>query len=90
MQEEKSIISKTYKPISLSDTATITFTKVINSGNLTINGRVSKNSAEVGQVSYNEKSGALIVKLTLKELTTLEQTALLKSLPGYINEILSE
>lgn len=77
-------------PISLSDAATVTFTKVINSGNTIVNGRVSKKSVEVGQVSYNEKSGAMIVKFALKELTEVEQTALLGSLPGYVNELLTE
>ena len=91
MQEEKSILSKTYTPVAVSESATVTFNKVTVSGNVTINGRIVRNSAEIGQVSYNTKSGALIVKLyPLTDLTTIDQSAILGSLPGYINELLTE
>ena len=59
MQEEKSILSKTYTPVAVSESATVTFNKVTVSGIVTINGRIVRNSEEIGQVSYNTKSGAL-------------------------------
>lgn len=91
MQEEKSILSKMYVPVSISDTVSAIFNKVTNSGHTMINGRIVKSSNEVGQISYNSKSGSLIVKVSsLENFTTEEQSSLFGSIPGYINEILTE
>lgn len=83
--------SKSYSPVAVTDSVTISFTKVTNGGEVVVSGRATKQGKEAASVNYYGKNGSLVVSLRpLSVLDLSEQAALLGAVPGYINEILTE
>lgn len=83
--------SKSYSPVTVCDSVSLAFTKTVSSEGVVISGRVAKQGKETGTVNYYGKNDSLVISLRPSEALDLsEQTAVLGSVPGYINEILSQ
>ena len=79
-----------YNPEKISEETTVCFTKVTNAKGVTIQGKVMKNEAEVGSVSYDEKGGFFITSLKpVSALTDEEVETLYQKIPGFLTEMLS-
>ena len=70
--------SKSYSPVAVCDSVSLAFTK-------------TKQGKEAGTVNYYGKNDSLVISLRPSAVLELpEQTAVLGSVSGYINEILIE
>lgn len=83
--------SKSYSPVAVCDSVSLAFTKTVSSEGVVVSGRVTKQGKEAGTVNYYGKNDSLVISLRPSAVLELpEQTAVLGSVPGYINEILIE
>lgn len=91
MQEKTTNSTVNDNPEVISEETTVHFTKVTNANGVTIHGKVMKNDAEVGTVSYDEKGGYFITSLKpVTALTDVEVETLYQKIPGFKKEMLSE
>lgn len=80
-----------YDPEVINESTAIHFTKVTNANGNTLYGKIIKDDAEVGNVSYDEKGGYLITSLKpYASLTGEEVDAIYAKVPGCVREALSE
>ena len=90
MQEKTTNSTVNYSPEKISEETSVYFTKVTNANGVTIHGKVMKNDAEVGTVSYDEKGGYFITSLKpVTALTDDEVETLYQKIPGFKKEMLS-
>ncbi|MBQ8769660.1 MAG: hypothetical protein IJZ60_00660 [Bacteroides sp.] len=90
MQEKTTNSTVNYNPEKISEETTVCFTKVTNAKGVTIHGKVMKNDAEVGSVSYDEKGDFFITSLKpVSALTGEEVETLYQKIPGFKKEMLS-
>ena len=91
MKKKTERTSVSYDPVTLSDAASVQFTKTVKGTGTTIYGKIIKEDTEVGQVSYDESGGYLIT--TVKPfscLTKEEVAALYAEVPTCIDEMLND
>ena len=80
-----------YEPIAISDETVMKFQKVTNAKGSTIYGKIVKNDAECGSVSYEETGDYLITSLKPRSMFTPEEiTAIHADGPGCIAEIMAD
>lgn len=90
MKEKKSNSVTNFQPESITAEVLVEFTRVTDASNTTISGSIVKNEANVGDVSYDQKSDFLITRLKpFSSLTEDEVSAVCAGIPGYIKELLS-
>lgn len=88
MKEQTTNSTVNYEPVVISDEVSIYFTKVVNSSNITIYGKVMKKGAEVGSVSLDKSGGYLITSLKpYTELTEIEVKGIYGKVPECIKEM---
>ncbi len=91
MKKKSSNSSVSYDPVVLSENASINFTRVSNTNGTTVYGKIVKDGAEVGNVAYDSRGGYMNTSLKpFAALTQEEVSAVYATVPGCINEILSE
>lgn len=79
----------TYDPEMVSEDTRVTFTKISNAKGVTIYGKIEKDGAEVGSISYEQEGNYLITSLKpFNSLTDEEAAAILNSTLGWIGEVL--
>lgn len=80
-----------YDPEKISETTAIHFTKVTNASGTTLYGKIVKNDAEVGNVSYDEKGNYMVTSIKpYSTLTNEEVKTIYGRVPDCINEALAE
>lgn len=80
-----------YDPEVVSEQTSIHFTRVTNTAGRTLYGKIIKDDAEVGNVSYDEKGGYLITSLKpYASLTADEVDAIYMKVPGCVREALAD
>lgn len=91
MKKKSTNATVSYDPVALSKSATINFTKVVNANGTTVYGKIVKDDADAGNVSYDSKQDFLITSLKpYSRLTQDEVAAVYKNVPGCIKEILAD
>lgn len=77
----------TFEPEVINEHTKVTFTKVMNAKGTTLYGKVEKDGAEVGSISYEDSGNYLIVSLKpVAKLTAEEQAAICQNTPTWIAE----
>lgn len=80
-----------YEPIAISDETVMKFQKVTNAKGTTIYGKIVKNDAECGSVSYDSSGDYLITSLKPRSMFTEEEVAAIHAhAPVCVAEILAE
>lgn len=80
-----------YDPEVISENTSVHFTRVTNAAGSTVYGKILKDDAEVGNVSYDSKGNYLIVSLKPYDALTREEAgAILSMAHGCVCEALSE
>lgn len=80
-----------YDPEVVSEVCSIHFTRVTNAAGRTLYGKIIKDDAEVGSISYDEKGGYLITSLKpYASLTSDEVDTIYGKVPVCVREALSE
>lgn len=80
-----------YEPIAISDETVMKFQKVTNAKGVTVYGKILKNDAECGSVSYDGAGDYLITSLKPCTLFTPDEvTAIHSEVPKCIGEILAD
>lgn len=80
-----------YDPEVVSEACAIHFTRVTNAAGRTLYGKIIKDDAEVGNVSYDEKGGYLITSLKpYASLSDDEVDTIYRKVPGCVREALSD
>lgn len=91
MKKKAERTSVNYDPVAISEAASIQFHKTVNSAGTTIYGKVTKDGAEVGNVSYDESGGYLITSVKpFGSLTKEEVAELYAQVPTCIDEMLND
>lgn len=81
----------TYEPFAISEETSMKFQKVTNAKGVTVYGKIVKNDAECGSVSYDESGDYLITSLKPHSMFTPEEVAAIHSqVPECVAEILSD
>lgn len=81
----------TFEPEAVSENCKVTFTKISNANGKTVYGKVEKNNAEVGSISYEQKGNFLITSLKPADRLTKEEVATIyQNVPTWVNEVLDE
>lgn len=81
----------TYEPFAVSEETLMKFQKVANAKGVTIYGKIVKNDAECGSISYDSSGDYLITSLKPRSMFTDEEVAsIYANAPKCIAEILSE
>lgn len=81
----------TYEPFAISEGAFMKFQKVANAKGVTVYGKIVKNDAECGSVSYDSSGDYLITSLKPRSMFTEEEvTAIHTHAPVCVAEILAE
>lgn len=80
-----------YDPEVINESTAIHFTKVTNANGRTLYGKIVKDDAEVGNVSYEEQGNYMITSLKpYTSLTDAEVDAIYAKVPGCVREALAE
>ncbi len=75
----------------VSEKVNITFTKVVTANNTTIYGKITKDGADAGNVSYDKNTDHVTMQAKpFSSFTTEEVTALYTAIPECINELTAE
>lgn len=91
MKKKTERTSVSYDPVVISEVASVHFTKSVKQTGTSIYGKILKDGAEVGQVSYEESGGYLITSVKpFSSLTKEEVSELYAQVPACIDEILNE
>ena len=91
MKKKTERTSVSYDPVTLSETASVQFTKTVKGTGTSIYGKIIKEGTEVGQVSYDESGGYLITTIKpFSSLTKDEVAALYAEVPTCIDEMLND
>ena len=91
MKKKTEKTSVSYDPVVISETTNVQFTKSVKSTGTTIYGKILKDGAEVGQVSYEESGGYLITNIKpFSSLTKEEVAALYAEVPACVDEMLND
>lgn len=81
----------TFEPEVINENTTVTFTKVTNAKGSTLYGKVQKDGAEVGSISYEDSGNFLIISLKpISKLTAEEQAAICQNTLMWISEAMAE
>ncbi|MBQ8066539.1 MAG: hypothetical protein IJ200_12905 [Prevotella sp.] len=81
----------TFEPEVINEHTKVTFTKVSNAKGVTIYGKVEKDNAEVGSISYEQSGNFLITSLKpLGKLTKEEVSAIYENVPTWVGEATGE
>ena len=79
-----------FQPESISENCTVTFARTTNANGTVINGRIRKDDAEVGSISYSSRDNYLIVSLKpLQKLTDEEQSAIMASIKQWVADVIA-
>ena len=91
MKKKTERTSVSYDPVTLSDAASVQFTKTVKGTGTTIYGKIIKEDTEVGQVSYEETGDYMITSVKpFSKLTKEEVAELYAQVPTCIDEMLHE
>lgn len=63
--------NQTFEPVVINDSTKVTFSRVKDASGTTIHGKIEKDNAEAGNISYSDSGGYFII--SLKPVTKLEQ-----------------
>lgn len=81
----------TYEPFAISEETSMKFQKVTNAKGVTVYGKIVKNDAECGSVSYDASGDYLITSLKPRSMFTPEEvTAIHAQVPACVADILSD
>lgn len=81
----------TFEPEVINENTTVTFTKVTNAKGSTLYGKVQKDGAEVGSISYEDTGNFLVISLKpISKLTAEEQATICQNTPTWIAEAMAE
>ena len=81
----------TYEPFAISEETSVKFQKVTNAKGVTVYGKIVKNDAECGSVSYDSSGDYLITSLKPHSMFTGEEVSSIHAqVPDCVAEILSE
>ena len=91
MKKKTEKTSVSYDPVAISEAASIQFTKNVRSTGTSIYGKILKDGAEVGNVSYEESAGYLITSIKpVSQLTKEEIAEIYTQVPVCIDEALND
>ncbi|MBR2007131.1 MAG: hypothetical protein IKA01_04055 [Alistipes sp.] len=91
MKKKTEKTSVSYDPVVISETTNVQFTKSVKSTGTAIYGKILKDGAEVGQVSYEETGDYMITSVKpFSKLTKEEVAELYAQVPTCIDEMLHE
>lgn len=81
----------TYEPFAISEVTSMKFQRVANARGVTIYGKIVKNDAECGSVSYDSSGDYLITSLKPRSMFTEEEVAAIHAqVPACVADILSD
>ena len=81
----------TYEPLKISEETCVKFQRVTNAKGVTIYGKIVKNDAECGSVSYDSPGDYLITSLKPRSMFIPEEvTAIHAQVPACVADILSD
>jgi len=91
MEKKTENATITYEPEVINSDTQVTFTKITNASGTTIYGKVEKNGAEVGSISFETKGNYLITTVKpYSELTAEETATIFGSTPDWIQQVLED
>lgn len=91
MKKKTEKTSVSYDPVVISEATSIQFTKNVRSTGTTIYGKILKDGAEVGNVSYEESADYLITSIKpVSQLTKEEIEEIYAQVPTCIDEALND
>jgi hypothetical protein len=80
-----------YEPEKITDSVEIRFFKTVSGDRCSVHGKITKDGAEAGSVTYDSRNGLYIVSLKpVSSLTSEEQGAVLAGVHGCVSEILAD
>lgn len=90
MKEKRNNAVTHFEVETICNGVNVEFTRVVTGDNMTFSGVISKEDAQVGDISYAQKDDYLIVRLKpCSQLTDDEVAAIYAAMPGYAKELIN-
>lgn len=82
--------NQTFEPVVINDSTKVNFSRVVDASGTTIHGKIEKDNAEVGNISFSTSGGYLIVSLKpFAKLDREEITSICQQAPEWIFEAIN-